>query len=81
MANDDAENPLPVEIRQEKSAVYFAFCKRMLTLTVQLFCNVVLSWNSKSKIVEGRRHASTAPKICVLRPPNSDYECNRQETY
>jgi hypothetical protein len=31
MGDDDAENPLAVEIRQEKAAVYFAVCKRMLT--------------------------------------------------
>ena len=30
MPDDDADNPLAIEIKQEKAAAYFAICKKML---------------------------------------------------
>ena len=30
MPDDDADNPLAIEIKQEKAAAYFAVCKKML---------------------------------------------------
>ena len=30
MPDDDADNPLAIEIRREKAAAYFAVCKKML---------------------------------------------------